>query len=53
MARLLEAEIVSPYYKILINTGVGDPTVPFARPLGIGEFKVSGGRLIFMAFIRG
>ena len=34
---LVEAEIVSPYYGILINMGVGDPTVLFARPLGIGE----------------
>ena len=34
LARLVEAEIVSPYYGILINTGVGNPTVPSARPLG-------------------
>ena len=27
MARLVEAKIVSPYYGILINTGVGNPTV--------------------------
>ena len=38
LARLVEAEIVSPYCGILINTGVGNPTVPFAQPLGTGEF---------------
>ena len=42
LARLVKAEIVSPYCGILINTGVGNPTVPFARPLGTGEFKASG-----------
>ena len=34
LTRLVEAEIVSPYCGILINTGLGNPTVPFARPLG-------------------
>ena len=38
LARLVKAEIVSPFRGILINTGVGNPTVPFAQPLGIGEF---------------
>ena len=38
LARLVEAEIVSPYYGILINTGVGNPTVPFTQPSGICEF---------------
>ena len=38
LARLVKAEIVSPYCGILINTGVGNPTMPFAQPLGIGEF---------------
>ena len=28
LARLVEAEIVSPYHGILINTGVGNPIVP-------------------------
>ena len=28
LARLVEAEIVSPYYGILINMGVGNPIVP-------------------------
>ena len=37
LARLVKAEIVSPYYGILINTGMGNPTVPFTQPLGIGE----------------
>ena len=38
LARLVTAEIVSPYCGILINMGVGNPTVPFAQPLGTGEF---------------
>ena len=38
LACLVKAEIVSPYCRILINTGVGNPTVPFAQPLGTGEF---------------
>ena len=29
LARLVKAEIVSPYCGILINTGLGNPTVPF------------------------
>ena len=37
LARLVKAEIVSPYCGILINAGMGNPTVPFAQPLGIGE----------------
>ena len=38
LARLVEAEIVSPYFGILINTGVANPIVLFTHPLGIGEF---------------
>ena len=38
LARLVKAEIVSPYSGILINTGVGNPTVPFTQPSGVGEF---------------
>ena len=38
LARLVKAEIVSPYCGIFINAGVGNPTVPFTQPLGIGEF---------------
>ena len=38
LARLVKAEIVSPYCGILVNTGLGNPTVPFTQPLGIGEF---------------
>ena len=30
MAHLVKAEIVSPIYGILINTDVGNPTVPGA-----------------------
>ena len=33
LARLVKAEIVSPYSRILINTGVGNPTVPFGMTL--------------------
>ena len=33
LARLVEAEIVSSYSGILINTGVGNPTVPFGMTL--------------------
>jgi hypothetical protein len=36
LARLVEAEIVSPYYGILINAGMGNPTVPFTQLLGTG-----------------
>ena len=38
LARLVKAETMSPYCGILINAGVGNPTVPFAQPLGTGEF---------------
>ena len=34
LPRLVEAEIVSPYFGILINTGVGNPTVPLITVLG-------------------
>ena len=34
LTRLVEAEIVSPYHGILINTGVGNPTAPSIRVLG-------------------
>ena len=34
LARLVEAEIVSPYSGILINTGVGNPTAPLITALG-------------------
>ena len=34
LARLVEAEIVSPYYGILINTDMGNPTVPSITALG-------------------
>ena len=39
LARLVEAEIVSPYRGILINAGMGNPTVSFTQTLGIGELK--------------
>ena len=34
LARLVKAEIVSPYCGILINTGVGNPTAPLIAALG-------------------
>ena len=37
LARPVKAEIVSPYRGVLINVGMGNPTVPFIQPLGIGE----------------
>ena len=54
LARLVKAEIMSPYYGTLINTSVGNPTVPSARPLGNRRvLRRVGRRLIFAAFIRG
>ena len=53
LARLVEAEIVSPYCGILINAGMGNPTAPFARPLGIGEFKASGEALDIHGLYKG
>ena len=38
LARLVKVDIVSPYRGILINAGMGNPTVPFTQPLGIGEW---------------
>ena len=38
LARLVKAEIVSPYCGIHINTSVGNITVSFTQPLGTGEF---------------
>ena len=34
VARLVKAEIVSPYHGILINTGMGNLTVPLTVALG-------------------
>ena len=34
LARLVKAEIMSPYLGILINTGMGNPTVPLIMALG-------------------
>ena len=34
LTRLVKAEIVSPYYGILINTDVGNPTAPSITALG-------------------
>ena len=48
LARLVKAEIVSPYCGILINTGVGNPTVPFTQPLEIGEFQGEWGGVQYL-----
>ena len=42
LARLVKAEIVSPYSGILINTGVGNPTVDYGA-WEISEFYQAGG----------
>ena len=54
LARLVKAEIVSPYSGILINTGVGNPTVPVGTsPLSKASPKRSwGGLLVFNLFIK-
>ena len=53
LARLVKAEIVSPYSGILINTGVGNPVVPVgAPPLSKASPEQSrGGLLVFNLFI--
>lgn len=54
LARLVKAEIVSPYCGILINAGVGNPTAPLARFLGNGQIlRLMKRHLIFIAFIKG
>ena len=53
MARLVEVEIVSPYCGILINTGVGNPTVPLGGFLRNRQvFRLRRRRSIFVAFIK-
>ena len=49
LARLVKAEIVSPYSRILINTSVGNPIVPVSM---FSQLKASpkwlrGGLLVF------
>ena len=53
LARLVKAEIVSPYSGILINTDVGNPTAPVATPPpSEASSKRSRGRLlVFYPFI--
>ena len=54
LARLIEAEIVSPYCGILINTSVGNPTVPLGRFLRNRQvFRSRRRRSISFAFIKG
>ena len=53
MARLVEVEIVSPYCGILINTSVGNPTVPLGRFLRNRlVFRLTRKRSISDAFIK-
>ena len=53
MARLVEAEIVSPYCGILINTSVGNPTVPLEKFLRNRQvFRLRRRRSISVAFIK-
>ena len=53
LARLVEAEIVSPYHGILINTDVGNLTMPVTQPPpSKASSKRSRGRLlVFSPFI--
>ena len=54
MAHLVKAEIVPAYHGILINMGVGNPTVSFARSLGNRRaLRPVRRRSIFIAFIKG
>ena len=54
LACLVEAEIVSPYYGIFINTGVGNPTAPLVRFLGNRQvLRLMRRRSIFITFIKG
>ena len=43
LARLVKTEIMSPYHGILINTRVGNPTVPFTQRWEQANFKANGG----------
>ena len=55
MARLVEAEIVSPYHGILINMGMGNPVAPSIVTFGkqaILDGQV-GRRTPFVASIKG
>ena len=53
MARLVEATIVSPYRGILINTSVGNPTVPLERFLRNRQvFRLRRRHLIPAAIIK-
>ena len=53
MARLVEAEIVSSYCGILVNTSVGNPTVPLGRFLKNRQvFRLRRRRPIPAAFIK-
>ena len=42
LARLVKAEIVSPYCGIFINSGVGNPSVPVYTSWEWASFKASG-----------
>ena len=54
LARLVEAEIVSCYYGIPINTDMGNPTVPSITALGDKRVLPGWwGRIVSSALIRG
>ena len=54
VTHLVKVEIVSPYYGILINTGVGNPTAPSIAALGDKRvLPGKWGRLASSAHIKG
>ena len=53
MARLVEAEIVSPYHGILINTSVGNPTVLLEIPWEQASFKARDGAFDILRLYKG
>ena len=54
LARLVKAEIVSPYSRILINTGVGNPIVHVGMysQTKANPKRSQGGLLVFNLFIK-
>ena len=53
MARLVKAEIMSPYHEILINAGMGNSTVPLEKFLRNRQvFRLRRRRSIPVAFIK-
>ena len=54
VTRVVKAEIVSPYYGILINTGMGSQTAPLIAASGeqAGSTRQVGGAKAFTASIK-